>query len=127
MTPMLRCCVLTIADHPGWLSGWAAGGAISGLDAEAVRGILFTAGEMIHGMTGRCQLTMTGENRQSIQLDGVMVMALPDRVRLRVWKLDQAVFDLTVLPEGLWIETAPQMSGASTPGPLIPATLALRG
>jgi hypothetical protein len=95
----------------------------AGLDAEAARGLLSRRAQMIHAMTGRCQLTMTGANRQSIQLDGVMVMAPPDRVRLRVWKLDQAVFDLTVLPDGLWIEMAPQMAGANGTGALVPATL----
>ena len=50
-------------------------------------------------------LTLTRPDGQSVRLDGAIAMALPERsVRLRAWKLGQAVFDLTLTPDGLWIE-----------------------
>jgi hypothetical protein len=74
----------------------------------------------IHSLTAQVQLSLIRGDRQSIQLDGVMVIAPPNRLRLRVFKFTQAVFDLTVLPDGLWIETS---ADAAQHGPVIPAAL----
>jgi outer membrane lipoprotein-sorting protein len=50
-------------------------------------------------------LTLTRPDGQSVRLDGAVAMSLPTKsVRLRAWKLGQAVFDLTLTPQGLWIE-----------------------
>ena len=50
-------------------------------------------------------LTLTRPDGQSVRLDAALVMSLPDHsVRLRAWKFNQAVFDLTLNPQGLWIE-----------------------
>jgi hypothetical protein len=90
------------------------------LTAPAALDILQQRAAAIHTFTARCALTLTRGDRQTVQLDGLMVMAPPDRLRLRVWKLDQAVFDLTVFPDGLWIETP---SDAPQRGPVVPAAL----
>jgi len=95
----------------------------SNLDADAVRTILAQRQSNIHTMTARCELTLTSQNQQAIRLDGLLVMAPPDRVRMRVWKLDQTVFDVTALPEGVWIETAPRAASAAPGGPVIPPTV----
>lgn len=50
-------------------------------------------------------LILTNEKGDSVRLDGAVAMAPPDRVRLRAWKFNQAVFDLTLTPDGLWILT----------------------
>lgn len=91
----------------------------SSLDNDAALTILARRAEMIRAMTGQCELTLKRSGQQVVRLDGLMVMAPPDRVRLRVWKMDQAVFDLTVLPDGVWIERAPQEAD----GPVVPATV----
>lgn len=50
-------------------------------------------------------LTLTRPDGQSVRLDGAIAVSLPQKsVRLRAWKLSQAVFDLTLTPQGLWIE-----------------------
>jgi hypothetical protein len=90
------------------------------LTAPAALDILQRRAAAIHTFTARCTLTLIRGDKQTVQLDGLMVMAPPDRLRLRVWKLDQAVFDLTVLPDGLWIETS---SDAPQQGPIVPAAL----
>jgi hypothetical protein len=52
-----------------------------------------------------CMLNLTRSDGQSIRLDGAIAMSIPDkRVRLRAWKFNQAVFDLTLTPDGTWIE-----------------------
>jgi hypothetical protein len=90
------------------------------LTGAAALEILQHRAAAIHSLTARCAVTLTRGDRQTIQLDGLLVMAPPDRLRLRVWKLDQAVFDLTVLPDGLWIETS---KDARSHGPVVPAAL----
>jgi hypothetical protein len=56
-------------------------------------------------MSAAALLTLTRPDGQSIRLDGAVVISLADRkVRLRAWKLGQAVFDLTLTREALWIE-----------------------
>jgi hypothetical protein len=52
-------------------------------------------------------LTLVRSNGDSVRLDGAVVMRLPASVRMRAWKFSQAVFDLTLTPEGLWIESPP--------------------
>jgi hypothetical protein len=94
----------------------------SNLDSDSAQAILAGSAKMVHTMTGPCELTLKSHDGQTIRLDGLMVMAPPDRVRLRVWKMDQAVFDLTALPSGVWIEAAPQ-SSAGGGGPIVPATV----
>jgi hypothetical protein len=81
--------------------------AYSGLNSAAARDILAKRAEAIHTFSARCTLTLIRPRDQSIRLDGVMVMAPPDRLRLRAWKLDQPVFDLTLRPDGLWIAASP--------------------
>jgi len=52
-----------------------------------------------------CILDLTRADGESIRLDGAIAMSIPDqRVRLRAWKFNQAVFDLTLTPDGTWIE-----------------------
>jgi hypothetical protein len=57
--------------------------------------------------SAQCQLTLTRPDGQSVRLDGALAMRPPSEVRLRAWKLGQAVFDLTLNHQGLWIEMPP--------------------
>ena len=52
--------------------------------------------------TGRGELTLESNGR-SLTMDVVYVWKKPGMVRLRGWKFNQAVFDLTVLTDGVWI------------------------
>src|SRR5205085_684147 len=54
-------------------------------------------------LSSQCRLTLTRPDGQSVQLDGAIAMAPPDRLRLRAWKFNQAVFDLTLTQGGLWV------------------------
>jgi outer membrane lipoprotein-sorting protein len=75
------------------------------MDPAAALQILQARAEQIHTLSGTCSLVLTRANGESVQLDGAVVLAPPDRLRLRAWKAGQVVFDLTLRPDGLWIET----------------------
>jgi hypothetical protein len=51
------------------------------------------------------QLTLS-EPKQGITLDAAMVVRQPSELRLRAWKFGQAVFDLTVRPDGVYAYSA---------------------
>jgi outer membrane lipoprotein-sorting protein len=53
-------------------------------------------------LSGEGLITLTRPSGESVRLDAAIAMAPPDRTRIRAWKLGRAIFDLTVLPEGMW-------------------------
>ena len=77
----------------------------------------FTA---VHTVSSEWALTLTRDNGDSVRLDGALAMKLPDSVRMRAWKMGQAVFDLTITPAGLWIESPPDPNRR---GQILPASL----
>jgi hypothetical protein len=60
----------------------------------------------ITSATGEGSVLLTRADGQSVRLDTVVVAQFPDRVRLRAWKMGQAVFDLTLTPDGVWMLVA---------------------
>jgi len=90
------------------------------MDATAALRTLQARAARLHTLSGTCTLVLTRSDGQSIQLDAAVAMAPPDRLRLRAWKANEVVFDLTLLPNGLWIETADDPRAKSQ---IVPATL----
>ena len=45
----------------------------------------------IHMFSARCEITMTNSQGDSVRLDGALVAASPDRLRMRAWKFGRAV------------------------------------
>jgi hypothetical protein len=39
----------------------------------------------------------------SLRLDAALALQPPDNARLRAWKIGQAIFDLTLTPQGAWV------------------------
>ena len=74
----------------------------------------------VHALSAQCTLTLTRSNGESVRLDGAIVMRPPDSVRMRAWKFSQAVFDLTLTPDGLWIEAPRDQKGREK---VMPASL----
>jgi len=70
--------------------------------ATALR-LLDERARAVKSLSARSALTLTRPDGQAVRLDGAVVMAPPDRLRLRAWKFNQAVFDLTLTPDGLWV------------------------
>jgi outer membrane lipoprotein-sorting protein len=73
-------------------------------NATALR-VLDERARAVRTLSSQCDLTLTRPDGQTVRLDGAVVMAPPDRLRLRAWKFNQAVLDLTLTPEGLWVMT----------------------
>lgn len=70
-------------------------------------------------ISGSGTLELTKPNGESIRLDLVVAMQPPERARLRAWKFGHAVFDLTITPEALWLESpkdSPKSEGIRSAG-----------
>lgn len=75
-------------------------------DDQAALRELASRAHSIKTISAAAFLTLTRPDGQSVRLDAAMAISLADKsVRLRAWKLSQVVFDLTLTPAGLWIET----------------------
>jgi hypothetical protein len=71
-------------------------------DASAVRTIAERA-KAVRTTSGTCGLTLTRPDGQSVALDGIMLTAPPDKLRLQATKFNQKLFDLTLNPDGLFV------------------------
>jgi hypothetical protein len=67
----------------------------------------------LRSTTGKGAVTLSSPKRGSVRLEAVFVLQPPDRARVRAWKFNQAVFDLTVTPEGAWLYSPRDPSAAS--------------
>ena len=59
--------------------------------------------EKTKSVTAEGLITLRDAEGQTVRLDCVIVMRLPDELRMRAWKFGQAVFDLTLTPQGAWL------------------------
>jgi outer membrane lipoprotein-sorting protein len=65
--------------------------------------ILSDRAHSIRTVSGDGTITLTRPDHDSVRLDGAIALQPPDRARLRAWKFNQAVFDLTLSPQGLFL------------------------
>jgi hypothetical protein len=72
---------------------------------EEAMSVLRERAAAIHTLQSSARLVLTRPDGQTVHLDAALVAQFPDHLRLRAWKLGQAVFDLTYTPEGLWLLT----------------------
>jgi hypothetical protein len=63
---------------------------------------------LVKSVSGSGTLELTQPDGDSVVLDVAVVLAMPNHARLRAWKMGQAVFDLTITPDGVWLETGQQ-------------------
>ena len=77
--------------------------------ATALR-VLDERARAVKTLSSQCGLTLARPDGQTVELVGAVAMAPPDRLRLRAWKLGQAIFDLTLTPDGLWVMTPDEPS-----------------
>jgi len=90
-------------------------------DDDAAR-IILDRLTMIRTLSARCEVTLTKVQGESVRLDGALAAAAPDRLRLRAWKFDQAVFDLTLTPDGMWLFMGDDASETSGRKPMVIST-----
>jgi outer membrane lipoprotein-sorting protein len=74
-------------------------------DPPEALSILAGRAESVRTLTAEGDITLQRPGGESVRLDLAMVRAGHDRVRIRAWKLGQAVFDLTMNPQGVWLLT----------------------
>lgn len=65
--------------------------------------------DRVKTVTAEGTITLTRANGDSVRFDGAMVMQPPGKARIRAWKFGQAVFDLTINDQGMWL-VAPEKS-----------------
>jgi outer membrane lipoprotein-sorting protein len=71
-------------------------------DAESIEAIAARAAKT-KSVTAEGLITLRDSAGQTVRLDCVIVMRLPNELRLRAWKFGQAIFDLTLTNEGAWL------------------------
>ena len=98
LTSLLWClmesgCARTIPRYPR-------------MDASQAMARMTERSRQIKTLTSSCRLVLMQSDGRSIQLQAALAMRSPDHLRLRAWKASQAVFDLTLRPDGLWLYVA---------------------
>jgi len=83
-------------------------------DARASIATMQNRMAQIRTLSGRGELVLDDPTHGNVRFEAAYVMQPPDRARVRAWKLGQAVFDLTVVPEGVWLYSAEEPT-ATTP------------
>lgn len=74
-------------------------------DTQDARRILIERQNAIQNVQTQCKLRYTEPSNggQTQTFDGALVIEGENRIRLRTWKLNQTIFDLTVNPDGVWV------------------------
>jgi outer membrane lipoprotein-sorting protein len=80
------------------------------MDEQTAMHDLAARAAAVRTVSARCGLTLTHSDGQSVQFDGALAMAPPDRLRMQAMKFGQTVFDLTLIPDGAWIRTSDDRS-----------------
>lgn len=57
----------------------------------------------IQSAAGTATMTLTRADGASVRIDSAFAMKLPDSLRIRAWKMNQAVADWTMNREGVWV------------------------
>ena len=89
------------------------------MDVARSLGIVRERAARLERLTAKGSITLSNPQQGSVRLDAVFVLAPPDRARIRAWKFNQAVFDLTANSDGVFVyaprdQSAPgQISEAS--------------
>lgn len=75
------------------------------MDNAASIQLMARRSELVRIVNCACFLTLIRADGQSVHLDGALAMDLPQKdVRIRAWKFNQPVFDLTLARDELWLE-----------------------
>jgi hypothetical protein len=112
---------LRVALSPAGLAAvaWCAGcnglPAREWVDHRTALAALSTDAAAVKSISAECRIVLRRPDGDSAALDGALAAEPPDRLRLRAWKFDRAVFDVTLTPQGLWL-LKPDAEGAGAGG-----------
>lgn len=87
-------------------------------DKETAIRDLRARADAVKTVSAECTVRLTRADGETVSLDGAIVTRNPGWVRLRAWKFNRAVFDLTLQPAGLWVMT---MDDAKRKEQMLPA------
>jgi hypothetical protein len=73
-------------------------------DQQAMQ-ILIDRSRRIRTVSAQGLVTLERPSGEIVRLDAALAIQPPTNARLRAWKLGQAVFDITLTPQGLWVVT----------------------
>lgn len=74
-------------------------------DKETAIRDLRARADAVRTVSAECTVRLTRADGETVSFDGAIVTRNPGWVRLRAWKFNRAVFDLTLQPAGLWVMT----------------------
>jgi hypothetical protein len=72
-------------------------------DAEQAIATIAERAESVRSVSASCTISLRSADGRGATLDGAIVAEGDRRLRIRAWKLNTAVFDLTLTTDGLWI------------------------
>jgi outer membrane lipoprotein-sorting protein len=75
------------------------------VDEQTALNDLRTRAASVKTVSAECTITLAKPDGETVTLDGALAMRNPGWLRLRAWKFNRAVFDLTLQPGGLWVMT----------------------
>jgi hypothetical protein len=74
-------------------------------ESESLRRLQERAGSL-RSASAEGSVRLTQATGESVRLDLAMALQFPDHARVRTWKFGQAVLDVTLLPDGLFVAGA---------------------
>ncbi|MCC6660293.1 MAG: hypothetical protein IT437_05350 [Phycisphaerales bacterium] len=107
---MLRTLPLLVAI--AWITGCAATPlpTYEPMDAGRALDVIARRLDSVRTVSATAGVTLSDRTGSSVRLDGALAVEFPDRLRLRAWKLNTAVFDVTALADQVWMLTSDRMS-----------------
>ena len=80
------------------------------LDASRSLALIAQRLEGVGTVFGTARITLEDGDGGSIRLDGALAAEFPGRIRLRAWKFNTAVFDVTAVAGDVWVLASERMS-----------------
>jgi outer membrane lipoprotein-sorting protein len=73
------------------------------MSVEDSRQVLARRARFTHNVSAEGRVTLISENGDDVRMDAAVVLELPERARIRAYKMGQAVFDLTMTREFVYL------------------------
>lgn len=71
-------------------------------DSSSALDDLAARSSLLQSASGTAMMSLRRADGASVQVDSAFAMKQPDSLRIRAWKMNRAVADWTLLPEGVW-------------------------
>src|SRR4051812_10020811 len=103
-----RCCVVVVLTLICWISGCTNHReripVYPQMSAQQTLEMLRSRANAIHTLSGQGTLRLSSADGQSVMLDTAIALEpQQNEARIRAWKFGQAVFDLTVIHDGVYV------------------------